>query len=81
MATLTIDDETLSSLTRRAHRRGMTVERLLAADAAKDDGAENGFGTSEPDRLDDWDEWLRAFAARHAPTGRPVDDSRESIYP
>jgi len=29
----------------------------------------------------DWQQRLRAFAARHKPTGYPVDDSRESIYP
>ena len=29
----------------------------------------------------EWSKQLHAFAARHKPTGHPVDDSREAIYP
>jgi hypothetical protein len=30
---------------------------------------------------DQWKARLHAFVARHKPTGYPMDDSRESIYP
>jgi len=37
---------------------------------------------SEPSTQSDeqWRDRLRALAARHQPTGAPLDDSRESIY-
>lgn len=28
-----------------------------------------------------WKQKLESVVARHAPTGRPVDDTRDSIYP
>ncbi len=38
-------------------------------------------GASSPSNADEWINELKAIATTHAPTGHPVDDSRESIYP
>ena len=58
-----------------------TVADFIAA-VVREKGAELPEETAQP-RLEKarWVKRLHEIAASHEPTGYPVDDSRESIYP
>ena len=64
-----------------------TTEDALAhalALLAKEQGVALGKGPTEHGKNESHESWakrLRSFAASQKPTGRDVDDRRESIYP
>ena len=85
MITLRIDDQTYALWRERAAERGLSVEDWLKTETAgrrPGEHPEAGGTSGEAPALsaDAWTARLRAFAARHRPTGHPLDDSRESIY-
>lgn len=85
MVTLRIDDETFAFWKEQATARGLSVEEWLKAETARGHRADESPRNSEPQYApnisqDEWVAELLQFARRHRPTGRPLDDSRESIY-
>jgi len=86
MITLQIDEQTYSSWREQAFARGLSVEEWLRAattgERVPDEELEFGESATPAAGLSSGTlrERLEAIARRHPPTGRPVDDSRESIY-
>jgi hypothetical protein len=82
MVTLNIDEETFAAWREQAEARGMSVEEWLKAKTADEAPASKPRGRKKKKEMSDeeWNGWLQSFIDRHRPTGRPVDDSRESIY-
>ncbi|HEX6985236.1 MAG TPA: hypothetical protein VF170_07660 [Planctomycetaceae bacterium] len=85
MVTLAIDDATFALWKERAAARGLSVEEWLKAETIRREATIQPSPDRDPEYDPDMpqDEWvarLDAIAKRHPPTGRPLDDSRESIY-
>ncbi len=90
MVTVTVDDQTFAFWKLQAERAGLTVEEWLKSktlDSAAPVGSLPAFAEERNDStvrdnvsLDSWKKHLAEFVASHPPTGRWVDDSRESIY-
>jgi hypothetical protein len=75
---LQISGDERALLEQQATALGQDVSRFVL-DAVRE--KISAVEPAEPDLPDDqWLSRLKAFAARHEPTGHPLDDSRESMY-